>query len=144
MLCHTKKPPYIFNKHLKFVCSLTKQVHYWLQIRKQSTIFKQFSFTITIFYGFFILLCTSANYISSRTNDPCCMYKSIQKHWNDTNDKIILTNNDVPSHNFISFSFFSFFNFQIHSTTGKNCLQQNSFGTSTQWLNMTIFFFLQL
>lgn len=87
---------------------------------------------------------TSANYISSRTNDPCCMYKSIQKHCNDTNDKIILTNNDVPSHNFISFSFFFFFNFQIYSITGKNCLQQNSFGTSTQWLNMTVFFFLQL
>lgn len=35
-------------------------------------------------------------------------------------------------HNFISFSFF-FFNFQIHSTTGKNYLQQNSISTSTQW-----------
>lgn len=91
-------------------------------------------------FSFFSALVLTTYHLEQ--NDPCCMYKSIQKHCNDTNDKIILTNNDVPSHNFILFSFFFFFNFQIHSTTGKNCLQQNSFGTSTQWLNMTIFFFL--
>lgn len=93
-------------------------------------------------FSFFSALVLTTYHLEQ--NDPCCMYKSIQKHCNDTNDKIILTNNDVPSHNFILFSFFFFFNFQIHSTTGKNCLQQNSFRTSTQWLNMTIFFFLQL
>lgn len=98
---------------------------------RYSKVFLHHYYLLWIF--FFLLCCISANYISSKTNAHCCMYKSIQKHRNDTNDKIILTDK-YACISIISFLFHSFFfNFQIHSTTGKNYLQQNSISTSTQW-----------
>lgn len=106
-----------------------------LSITNQKTIYdiQKCSFTITIFYGFFssfsAALVLTTYHLKPMLTAACTnLFKSIEMTPMIKSFRQIC----MYLHNFISFSFF-FFNFQIHSTTGKNYLQQNSISTSTQW-----------
>lgn len=108
---------------------------------RYSKVFLHHYYLLWIF--FFLLCCISANYISSKTNAHCCMYKSIQKHRNDTNDKIILTDKYacISIISFLFHSFFLIFKFtqpQVRIIYNKTPSVQAHNGHA----NMTIFFFL--